>query len=165
MAIPVFSVVGKSKSGKTTVIERIIGQLKKRGYRVATIKHHFHPGLDIDRPGKDTWRHARAGSDHVVIAAPDVVASIRNVSQEPTLDELIADIRDVDIIITDGYSRANKPKIEVLRADRSRDLISDADELIAVVSDIHLNIDVPQYSFEDSEGLVNLIESIFLGET
>jgi len=64
--------------------------MKQRGYRVGTIKHHSHPGFELDRPGKDTWRHAEAGSDHVVIAAPDKVASIRRVDREPTLDEITA---------------------------------------------------------------------------
>jgi hypothetical protein len=60
-----------------------------------TIKHHAHPGFEIDHPGKDTWRHAQAGSDHVLIAASDKVASIRRVDRELTLDEIAATISDV----------------------------------------------------------------------
>ena len=76
-AIPVVCLVGRSGVGKTTLLEKLIPELKRRGYRVATVKHHSRPGFEIDRPGKDTWRHAQAGSDHVIIAAPDRVASIR----------------------------------------------------------------------------------------
>ncbi len=99
MTIPIVCVVGRSKSGKTTLLEKMIILLKQRGYRVATIKHHSHRGFDMDVPGKDTWRHARAGSDHVIIAAPDKVATIRRVSVEPTLDALAATIAEVDIIL------------------------------------------------------------------
>ena len=116
--IPVISVVGRSKVGKTTLLEKLIPELKRRGYRVATVKHHAHPGFEIDRPGKDTWRHAQAGSDHVVIAAPDKVAAVRRVTREPTLDEIVTTIDDVDIILTEGYKRAGKPKIEIVRAAR-----------------------------------------------
>ncbi|MFQ5576026.1 MAG: molybdopterin-guanine dinucleotide biosynthesis protein B [Anaerolineae bacterium] len=97
LAPPVICVVGRSKAGKTTLLEKLIPRLKERGYRLATIKHHSHPGIEMDRPGKDTWRHARAGSDHVIIAAPDRVASIRRVERPPTLDELAAGIKNVDL--------------------------------------------------------------------
>ena len=119
-AIPIVSVVGRSDVGKTTLLEKLIPELKRRGYRVATVKHHAHPGFEIDQPGKDTWRHAQAGSDHVIIAAPDKVASIRRVDREPTLDEITAGITDVDIILAEGYKWADYLKIEVVRCVRSQ---------------------------------------------
>ena len=103
--IPILSIIGKSGCGKTTLLEKLIAELKRRGYRVATIKHHSHPGFEIDQPGKDTWRHAQAGSDHVIIAAPDKIASIRRLSRPLTLDEIAAEIREVDIILTEGFTR------------------------------------------------------------
>ena len=136
MEIPILSLTGKSKSGKTTLIEKLIPELKRRGYRIATIKHHSHPGFEIDVPGKDTWRHARAGSDHVIIAAPDKIASIRKLDRELSLDEITAEISDVDIIITEGYKRAGKPAIEVVRSESGKDLVADLDQLIAVASDV-----------------------------
>ncbi len=108
MSIPIISIIGKSKSGKTTLLEKLIAEVKRRGYRVATIKHHSHPGLDIDRPGKDSWRHTRAGSDHVIVAPPDKLASYRLLERELTLDEVAANVKDVDIILTEGYKRAGK---------------------------------------------------------
>ena len=111
--IPIICVVGRSAAGKTTLLEKLIPELKSRGYRVGTIKHHAHPGFEIDHPGKDTWRHARAGSDHVVIAALDKIASVRPVDREPTLDEVAATISEVDLILTEGYKRSGEPKIEV----------------------------------------------------
>lgn len=160
--VPIISVVGRSDSGKTTLLEKLIPELKRRGYRVATVKHHFHPGFEIDQPGKDTWRHAQAGSDHVVIAAPDKVASIRRVEREPTLDEIAAGITDVDIILTEGYKRAGTPKIEVVRSARSREPLCTPDELIALATDVPVDLDVPQFDLEDAAGLVDLIEERFL---
>lgn len=164
-APPIISVVGRSDVGKTTLLEKLIPELKRRGYRVATVKHHAHPGFDIDQPGKDTWRHAEAGSDHVVIAAPDKVASIRRVDREPTLDEIAATIRDVDIILTEGYKRAGKPKIEVVRSARSTEVICTAEELIALATDVRLELDVPQYDLDDAAGLVDLIQDRFLSNS
>jgi molybdopterin-guanine dinucleotide biosynthesis protein B len=161
--IPVVSVVGRSGGGRTTLLEKLIPELKRRGYRVATIKHHAHPGFEVDRPGKDTWRHAQAGSEQVVIAAPDRVAAIRYIDHSLTLDEIAETlIRDVDLILTEGYRRENRPKIEVLRAAHGRELMCDAEELLAVATDVTLALDVPCFDLEDAAGLVALIEARFL---
>jgi len=160
--IPIISVVGKSQSGKTTLLEKIIPELKKRNYRVATIKHHAHSGFEIDQPGKDTWRHAQAGSDHVLIIAPDKVASIRKVERAPTLDEIVADIQDIDIILTDGYRNAGKPMIEVIRSVRSSVPICTSEELIAIVTDVRLNVSVPLFGLDETQSLVDFIEHRFL---
>jgi molybdopterin-guanine dinucleotide biosynthesis protein B len=136
--------------------------LKRRGYRVATIKHHAHPGFEMDKPGKDTWRHAQAGSDYVVLAAPDKVAAIRRVPRAQTLDEIAATIHDVGIILTEGYRRSDKPKIEVLRAALSEELICDVQELVAVASDVVLELAVPRFDLDDVVGLVDLIEARFI---
>lgn len=160
--IPIICIVGRSNVGKTTLLEKLIPALKQRGYRVATIKHHSHPGFELDRPGKDTWRHAQAGSDHVVIAAPDKVASIRRVEREPTLDEIVATISDVDIILTEGYKRSDKPKIEVVRAERGVEPICTPEELVAIATDVPVALAVPQFGLEDAEGLARLLEERFL---
>jgi molybdopterin-guanine dinucleotide biosynthesis protein B len=159
--IPIVSVVGKSGSGKTTLLEGLIRELKRRGYRVGTIKHDAH-SFEIDRPGKDTWRHAQAGSDHVVISSPQRVASIRRVQQEQTLEELAAGMADVDLVLTEGYKRGSAPKIEVSRRARSETLICRPDELVAVASDQPFDLDVPQYDLNDVLGLADLIEARFL---
>ena len=160
--IPIVSVVGKSGSGKTTLLEGLIRELKRRGHRVGTIKHDAH-SFEIDRPGKDTWRHAQAGSDHVVISSPRRVASIRRVQQEQSLAELAAGMTQVDIILTEGYKRGSAPKIEVSRRARSKTLICRPDELVAVASDQSFDLDAPQYDLNDVQSLADLIESQFLG--
>ncbi len=158
---PIISVVGKSDSGKTTLLEKLIAELKKRGYRVGTVKHDTH-GFEIDHPGKDSWRHAQAGSDVVVIASPNKLALIKKLETELKLDEVTSYITDVDIILTEGYKRADKPKIEVHRRAVGGDLLCSPEELLAVVTDEPLDVPVPQFSFDETEALVDLIEDRFL---
>jgi len=162
MQPPVLSIIGKSKSGKTTLMEKIIRSLKQRGYHVGTIKHHSHPGFEVDQPGKDTWRHAQAGSDHVVIAAPDKIASIRLLNEELTLDEIAAGMQDVDLIITEGFKRAGKPAIEVVRAPRSQEIMGDPTHLIALATNISLPLDLPQFDLDDVAGITDFIVKQFL---
>jgi molybdopterin-guanine dinucleotide biosynthesis protein MobB len=163
-SIPILCFVGKSGSGKTTLLEKLIPELKRRGYRVATIKHHVHRGgLEFDRPGKDSWRHAQAGADHVVLVAPGGVASVRRVAQEPTLDEIAGTIHEVDIILVEGYKWAARPKIEVVRAARSAGPVCAPEELLALVSDLELpDYPVPRFDLDDVTGLAELIEARFL---
>ena len=162
LPIPIICVVGRSDVGKTTLLEKLIPELKRRGYRVGTIKHHAHPGFEIDHPGKDTWRHAQAGSDHVVIAAADKVSSVRLVDRELMLDEIAATISDVDLILAEGYKRTGELKIEVVRAARSTEPICTPEELLAVVSDVAVPFDGPRFELDDVIGLADLIEARFL---
>jgi len=161
--IPIVSIVGKSNSGKTTLLEGMIRELKQRGYRVGTIKHDAH-SFEIDHPGKDTWRHAQAGSDHVVISSCQRVASIRRIDREQSLEELAIQMTDLDIILTEGYKHGNTPKIEVSRQARSQTLICQPNELLAVATDQHFDfeIDVPQYNLDDVLGLTDFVEVHFL---
>ncbi len=158
--IPVLSIVGKSDVGKTTLLEKLIRELKRRGYRVATVKHDAH-SFELDHPGKDTWRHAQAGSDHVVIASPARIAHIQRVERELTLPEIAATIDDVDIILTEGYKRGPAKKIEVSRAEKGNELLCTREELIAIAADQPFDMDVPQFGLDAAAGLVDLIEQEF----
>lgn len=160
--IPLITVVGKSGCGKTTFLEKLIAELKRRGRKVGTIKHHSHAGFSVDKPGKDSWRHAQAGSDHVVIAAPDKIASYRLLDRELSLDEISAGIDDVDIILTEGYRSAEKPTLEIMRSETGHELISNPQNLLAVASDVLVDVDAPQFSLEDAAGVADLIERNFL---
>lgn len=162
MSIPIVLFIGKSGAGKTTLMEKIITELKARNYRVGTIKHHSHSGFEIDYPGKDSWRHAQAGSNYVVIAAPDRIATIRPLNHELTLDEIVVGMTDLDIILVEGYRRTGKPSIEVMRAENSKELISDPTQLIAVVADFPLDLALPQYRLDDSKKIADFIETRFL---
>jgi molybdopterin-guanine dinucleotide biosynthesis adapter protein len=159
--IPVISVVGKSNVGKTTLVEKLIKEIKSRGYKVATVKHDVH-GFDIDVPGKDTWRHAQAGSDVVVISSPQKLAMISKVEEELSLDQVCERISGVDLIMTEGYKRETKPKIEVFRKGVYDELLCSADELIAIATDVEFNLGVPCYGLDDAQGLVDRIVELFL---
>jgi len=162
MSIPIITIISKSKSGKTTYLEKLIAELKRRNYRVATIKHHSHAGFDIDKPGKDSWRHAQAGSDHVIIAAPDKIASYRLLQHELSLAEIAAEIRDVDIILTEGYKQAGKPTIEIVRSEISSTPLNIRQERFAIASDVSLDLGVPRFDLDDVTGIADLIEQTFL---
>ena len=161
--LPVICFVGKSGCGKTTLIEKLIPELKARGFRIGTVKHHAHPGFDIDKPGKDTWRHAQAGSDHVVIAAPDKIASIRKLTDRLDLEKIAANFTDVDLIITEGFSRTHFPKIEILRSDWNVEPLDQIVNRVAWVTDNpDLETDLPAYSLEDIHGLADFIVHTFI---
>jgi molybdopterin-guanine dinucleotide biosynthesis protein B len=159
--MPVVSVVGKGGVGKTTFVEKLIRELKRRGYRVGTIKHHRHR-FEIDQPGKDTWRHAQAGSDVVVISSPYKMALIRRLDGELPLDKVVAAMPPVDIVITEGYKRGDKPKIELFREAVASELICDERELIAVVTDYRFPVHVPQFDLDDASGVADLLEKEYL---
>lgn len=162
MSIPVITIVGLSGSGKTTLIEKLIPELKQMGYRIATVKHHSHAGFEIDQPGKDSWRHAQAGSDHVVIAAPDKIASYRLVERELTLDEIVNDINDVDIIIVEGYKHAGKPSIEIVRGELGLQPVSKPEQLVACAANVVLNTTVPVFNLDDARSIALFMEQHFL---
>lgn len=161
--IPLLTIIGKSGCGKTTLIEKLIRELGGEGYRLATVKHHSHAGFEIDKPGKDTWRFAQAGSHQVVIASPDKFATYRVLERELSLDEIALEVRGVDLILVEGYKRANKPSIEVLRAENGRELIGSPGQHIALASDLPLEIGVPCFHLDDAAGIAAFIEESILG--
>jgi len=158
---PIVSVVGKSGSGKTTFLEKLLPELKHRGYRVATIKHDVH-GFEIDHPGKDSWRHAQAGADAIVISSPQRLALIQHLEEEMPLDDIACYVQDVDLIITEGYKRGDKPKIEISRRTRSSELICSEQELIAIVTDQRFPLNVPHFDLDDAAGVADLLIACFL---
>ena len=159
---PIVSIVGRSNSGKTTLLERLIPALRRRGYRVGTIKHHAHAGFEVDKPGKDTWRHAQAGAEAVALVAPGKMFLLRRTEGELDLETVAAMMGEVDIVLTEGYRWANTPKVEVVRAARSREPLCRSEELIALVTDLPLEMGVPRFGLEEVEALANLLERRFL---
>ncbi len=161
--IPIVSIVGKSDSGKTTLIEKIVPELVRRGYRVATVKHDVH-GFEIDQEGKDSWRHRQAGADAVVISSPKKIALIKTVEEDLSLADLRDRfIDDVDIVISEGFKKDVQPKIEVFRRELHRELLcSEEDNLVAVVSNQRFDVPVPCLDLDDGKGVVDLLEERFL---
>lgn len=158
--IPVVSVVGKSNSGKTTLLEKLLREAKRRGWRVATLKHDVH-GFDMDQPGKDTWRHAQAGADIVAIASPNKIAVLERVGEDQPLDDVLSRIRGVDLIITEGYKKGNMPKIEVFRSVMHTELLCKPQELLAIASDVTFANGIPCFGLDDAAGLCDLIAEKF----
>lgn len=163
MTIPIVSIVGKSNSGKTTLIEKLIPELIRRGWRVGTIKHNMH-GFEIDHEGKDSWRHKRAGARITVIASPHQVAVVEDVESDFSIGELRDQyIRQVDVILVEGYKGNPYPKIEVFRPSLKRERLCTAeDNLFAVASDTIIESDVPCLDLSDIRAIADLIEERFL---
>jgi len=159
--IPIISVVGNSGVGKTTFLERLVRELKARGYRLATIKHDVH-NFDIDRPGKDSWRLTQAGSDIVMLSSPRRLALMEEVQEERTLDDLAAMVGDrVHLVLTEGYRGAAALKIEVSRQAHSTALTARLEELLAVVTDHRFDLDRPQFGLDDAAGVADMLERRF----
>ena len=163
--VPIVSVVGKGDSGKTTFLEKLIAELASRGVRVATVKHHVHD-YDIDVPGKDSWRHARAGAVTTMVSSPDKFALISSVDREMTLDQIaqVAAEAGCDLLLTEGFKREGVNRIEVSRKVRSDEIICAADEMIALVTDNAeiICVGVPRFGLDDASGVADLVTAKFL---
>lgn len=165
ITVPVVSIIGKGDSGKTTLLEKLISELSARGVRVATVKHHVHD-YDIDTPGKDSWRHARAGAVTTMVSSPEKFSLVSTVKAEMTLPELarVAADSGADILLTEGYKREGENRIEVSRLERSDELICEPGEAIAVVTDNPQARcgDAPLFGLDDASGVADLIQARFL---
>ncbi len=158
---PIVSIVGKSKSGKTTLIEKLILELKSRGYRVATIKHASR-GLAFDTPGKDSWRHIQAGSEATATVSPDKIVLIEPITRDRSLDEIACLFgEDYDIILAEGFKQSNAPKIEVHRKEAGPPF-SSLRKLTAIATDELLETKTRQFSLQDIKGLADLLEKGFI---
>jgi len=165
---PVVSIVAKSGTGKTTLLEKLIVEMKHRGYRVGAVKHDAH-SFSIDHEGKDSWRLTQAGADTMLITSAAQIAMVKQnpQAQEPALSDTLAEFcDDLDIVLTEGFKRSSMPKIEVHRRARSERLLCRGEEhdptLFAVASDTPLELDVPVYDINDACGLCDLIVARFL---
>jgi molybdopterin-guanine dinucleotide biosynthesis protein MobB len=161
--LPVVSFIGKKKSGKTTVVLGVIGELRSRGYRLAVLKHDTH-GFEIDVPGTDSYRFREMGAEVVGISSPDKYVWLNGIETEHPLDELVRQISEpVDLVITEGFKKQDAPKIEVSRRARSTELVSTPDELIGITSDQPFpDYPVPQFALDDFKGLADLVEQRIL---
>jgi molybdopterin-guanine dinucleotide biosynthesis protein B len=165
-SIPYFSFVGRSNTGKTTVIERLIPILVGKGLKVAVIKHHPHD-FEIDIPGKDTYRYKQAGATMSILASPGKVAVVEDTETELTLEEIIARyIHDVNLLIVEGFKREEIPKIEVFQRKEGADMPVCAEDknLIAVITDESIDTLLPVFARDDVGGVAEFILSRFIGQ-
>lgn len=145
MSIPVYSIVGYSGTGKTTFLVNLIPELKKMGLRVAAIKHDAHE-FDVDHEGKDTWRLTKAGADITCITSATHAAVMEN--RPTTIESILRGLRDVDVVVAEGYKQENYKKIGLYRAASRRPLAEIQGEFLAVCTDTPLDLDVPQFGLE-----------------
>ena len=157
MAPPILSFVGRSNSGKTTLIERVIPELTRAGYRVATVKHAGH-GFELDTEGKDSWRHKQAGASTVVVVSKGSMAMFADVSKEMNVEEVRDRFLDdqTDLIIAEGWKSEGYPKIAVVREEFEEVNVS-LDGLLAIVSIKPIEAPVPCIDRNDVVTLAKLI--------
>jgi molybdopterin-guanine dinucleotide biosynthesis adapter protein len=154
----VIAIVGKSKTGKTTLIEKLIAELKSRGYRIASVKHTFH-SVNFDVAGTDTWRHMQAGSDAVVLSSDKSLMMVKKTASSSSVQDAVDLLgKDYDVVIVEGFKESNLPKIEVHRKEKGAALLN-LENMIAVVTDEELHTGIPQFSFSDTTPLADLIQS------
>ncbi len=135
MSPPIVAIVGNSGSGKTTLIEKLVAELKNRGLSIGTIKHDVH-GFEMDKPGKDSWRHKRAGAITTIITSPRQIGMVKDVTRDHTPEELAPFFPDADLILCEGFKRQPLPKMEIFRPEiHSSRLCADDKYLLAVISD------------------------------
>lgn len=161
--VPIVSIVAaRSGTGKTTFMENLIRELVERGYKVGTIKSDAH-GFEMDVPGKDSWRFAQAGAKATAIIGPEKFALIQETAQKKNLDEVADMIQGVDLILVEGYKMAEKPRIEVIRREMGTEIISPAEYLIAIVTDVQeITTPVPTLAIDDYQGVADLIVAKYL---
>jgi len=160
---PVIAFIGKPDSGKTTLLEKLIPELRRRGYRIGTIKHHVH-AFEMDKPGNDTWRHKQAGASTVALSSPTGLGIIRDVDEDLTIEELVGRYYgDIDLVIAEGYKRLGLPKIEGFRSALHDTPLPDRDETwVAMVSDTAGVNNLPCFGLEDVVGLADFLEERFI---
>lgn len=155
--IPVISFIGRSGVGKTTYLEKLIAELKRRGHRVGVVKHDIH-GFEMDHPGKDTWRHAQAGADVVCISSREKFAMIKKTRQDMALAEIVARMDEVDIVLVEGYKNHSPLQVEVFRQAAGREPLGDPAGIFALISDVPLYPGLPCFGLEDPAAFADHIE-------
>lgn len=158
----IITIVGKSNSGKTTLLEKLIVHLTQRGYRIGTVKH-AHDGFDMDTEGKDSWRHKKAGARATLVITHDKVAMVKD-DRTGDIEKMEAYLSDMDIILAEGFKRQSLPKIEIFRTKsvHKTPLCMEDKNMIAFVTDSDYKPNVPIFGLEDISRIADFIESNFL---
>ena len=153
----IIGVFGWKDVGKTHFATLIIGLLVKKGYKVGSIKHAHHD-FDIDQPGTDSFKHREAGSSQVIISSSKRWAKIieNNNKKEKSLEELIEEFQDIDIVLVEGFKKENHPKIEII-GKNSKNKNKEINNVIAIVSDEFKDSSIPVFKKNDNESLVEFI--------
>jgi molybdopterin-guanine dinucleotide biosynthesis protein B len=155
----VFGVTGWKNAGKTTLVERLVAEFVRRGWRVATIKHAHHD-VDVDQPGRDSFRHRAAGATEVAVVGGHRYAIMRE-QEEPTLAEVLVRMAPADLILIEGFKRERHPKIEVRsgEGDASAPSLAPKDPSIVAVAADQPPADqrLPWFRRDDITGIADFI--------
>lgn len=162
---PVIGIAGWKSSGKTTLTERLVAELTRRGWRVATVKHAHHE-FQIDDAATDSARHRRAGAQEVAIVSSARWAIVHELREEaePTLDEVLAQLSPADVVIVEGYKRAPIPKIEVRRLEQaSKEPLAGRDPHVVAIAADHAieESDLPVFALDDIGAIAGFIAQRF----
>lgn len=162
----VLLVVGRKKVGKTTLIENLIAELSRRGYRVSTVKrHHSELPVEVDKVGSDSWRHRQAGAASVALATPRDLATFRDTSKELSLDEVLAGLGPSDIVLVEGFHDERRQKIELLSTTGQPPLCPSDPNLIAIVTANGHRSALPTFRPDGVAPLADLIEREILARS
>ena len=158
----VITIVGKSNSGKTTLLEKLIFHLTQKGYKIGSVKH-AHDGFEMDKEGKDSWRHKKAGAASTLVISQDKIGLIKD-DKTSYFEKMQFYLADNDIILAEGFKKQNLLKIEVFRTQsmHKEPLCMDDKNLIAFVTNSDYKLDVPVFGLEDIEKLSDFIELNFI---
>jgi molybdopterin-guanine dinucleotide biosynthesis adapter protein len=155
----IYGVIGWKNAGKTSLMERLVAEITGRGLTVSTVKH-VHHDVDLDQPGKDTYRHRKAGASEVVLASAHRFALMReHRGTEPDLAEILFRLAPVDLVLVEGYKRDAHPKVEVWRRETGHSLIQPGDPLVrAVATDADPGpLTVPVLDLNDTAAVADFI--------
>lgn len=156
----IYGVTGWKNTGKTGLMERLIAEFSSRGLSVSSIKHAHHQ-VDVDQPGRDSFRHREAGAKEVLVASPHRWALMRELrdESEPSLAELMARLAPVDLILIEGFKHEPHPKIETYRSEVGKELLSQKNPTIrAIASNAKLpNVSLPVFDLDHTKRIVDFI--------
>ncbi len=157
----IYGVAGYKNAGKTGLMERLVAEITGRGFTVSTIKHAHHV-FDVDQPGKDSHRHRVAGANQVLLASRArwaLMTELRD-APEPKLQDLVAKLDPVDLVLVEGYKRDSHPKVEAHRASTGNPLLAPGDPTVrAVATDTPLDIDRLTFDLDDTAAIADFILS------
>lgn len=156
----IIAIVGKSNSGKTTLMEKLISQLTEKGFKVGSVKH-AHEGFEMDRKGKDSWRHKQAGAFATLVLYAQKAALIKD-DPRSHVEKIDDYLNDMDIVLVEGMKTSDFSKIEIFRTDAGHKTpaVIDDPNLIAFVTDnVSFQVDVPVFELDNVAGIVAFIEN------
>lgn len=156
----VYGVTGWKNTGKTGLMERLVGEITGRGLTVSTVKHAHH-ATEFDHEGRDSWRHRMAGAHQVAVASPArwaIMTELRG-APGPALTDLLAQLAPVDLVLVEGYKREPHPKVECHRAAAGSELLAPGNPTVrALASDsAHEGLALPVFDLNDTAGIADFI--------